>query len=83
MQTRGRGGGGRAQGTLFNHRDIQWTPLQRRVKYNHKNTLVFSLTPWVIVLHLCRKKRKRTRQSDMHLPSPLWLSSHIDRLLRG
>lgn len=52
MQTRGRGGGGRAQRAHFNYRDIQWTPLQRSVKYNHKNAVVFSLQLWVTVLRL-------------------------------
>lgn len=40
-----------------------------------------SLPGWLF--YICAGKRERTRQSDMHLPSPLWLSSHIDRLLRG
>lgn len=44
MQTRGIWGGGGEQRTLCNHRDIQWTPLQRRVKYNHTNTLILPHT---------------------------------------
>lgn len=47
----------------FYHRDVQWTPLERRVKYNHTNALLFSRTAWKILLHLRWKLRKRKRQS--------------------
>lgn len=79
MQTRGRGGGGGEQRTLFNHRDIQWTPLQSQMQ-SHKYTLILPHTLGdcsTFALEIVK------RQSDMHLHSPLWLSPHIDRLLRG
>lgn len=63
------GGGGGGQRTLCNHRDIQWTPLLRRVKYNQTNTPLFSLTPWDLLLRSHWKSRKRKKTTIRQAPS--------------